>query len=751
MILCALTGPLSVLAADRNIAEVEIDGNERVDSAAILQLLKVETPGKVKDTTVSEDVGTLYKTGFFEQVLATVRSGSKGDVLIYRVIEKPQVRKVFVQGNENVSKGDLTEQLTFEGNRFYDNGRALILIRRAKALYQSQGYYDASIESSIVPVSGNQIDVTFSVSEGKRYKITDVRVEGLDEVDEDDLLEVVQTTDYKWWSSWLFGTGRLNNEMLENDRALMRQYFFDNGYLDASVGEAVVRKEDGGLVVTFPAEEGNQYEIRTLSVAGDLINESESETLDGIETETGDVFNASQLREDSFAISRKFTDTGFAFANVSPETEIDKKNRLVDVRFNVEKGKPVYIRRIDVTGNDKTYDNVIRREMAIGETELFSSTKVERSQALLQRLGFFEEVNVSTEPTGKDDQVDLKVNVREGSTGTFSVGAGYSTADGVLFNARLSENNLFGTGRQASINADLGAQRDSIILSLDDRRINDSLFAGGIDLLKTEQEFIDFDREQVGGGVTFGYPLEEALGETFEDIRGSIRYQYLDIDITNVEDTAASLVQESEGNTTASLITPRLTRNTINNPLNPTNGSQQVLSVELAGLGGSEEYYLFEARNRMFYPLFDTSFGSFVFSWRTRFAYGETFDDDPFPLFRRFFPGGINSVRGFEIRTLGPKDANGNEFGGSKQLVNNLEIIFPLVQSAGLRGVIFYDLGEAFDDDQSIDFGELRQAYGYGLRWTSPLGPIRIEFGFPIDRETGEDSMVTLFSFGAPI
>ena len=437
-----------------------------------------------------------------------------------------------------------------------------------------------------------------------------------------------------------------------------------------------------------------------------------------------------------------------------PNTAVDRERNTVNVNFNVNKGKPVKVNKIVIHGNNKTYDNVIRRELKIHEQDIYSGTKIKRSKTLLERLGYFEEVNITTEQTKRDDEVNLDVNVREGSTGAFSVGAGFSSSDGALFNMRLSENNFLGTGRQLSLNVDMGTERDNIVLSAHDRRFNDTYWGLGADLLKTDREFSDFDRQLMGGGVTASYPLEEAFGEWAEDISYSMRYEYLDIEISDINrESAAPLVLRSEGTSSSSSITPKLTRNTINNPINPTKGSRQIAEIELSGLGGSEEFWLAQVHNQWYQPIYRSDeWGDLVFSWRFRFGYGKTYDsDDEFPLFRRFFPGGINSVRGFDDRTLGPKDEDGNEYGGNKQFVNNLEIIFPIVNSAGLKGVIFYDMGQAFDDDESLDLGDLREAYGVGLRWASPLGPIRIEFGFPIDREKGEDSMVTQFSFGAPL
>jgi outer membrane protein insertion porin family len=347
--------------------------------------------------------------------------------------------------------------------------------------------------------------------------------------------------------------------------------------------------------------------------------------------------------------------------------------------------------------------------------------------------------------------VDLDVNVKEATTGSFSAGAGYSSSDGALFNTRLSENNLFGTGRRLNLNLDFGTERNNQVLSFDDPRVNDTKLSFGLDLLRTDRQYSDFDRELVGGAMTFGYPAEEVFGEWGEDISFNTKYELNHIDINNVDQDAAQLVKDEQGTSVSSSVTPSIIRNTINNPLNPSKGSKQVLSLELAGLGGDERFYLLEARNQWYYPIIESTSGDLVVSDRTSFGYGDTFNNEPLPLFRRYFPGGINSVRGFKNRTLGPKDDNGHEYGGSKQLINNFEIIFPLLNSAGFKGVVFYDVGQAFDDNESIRIADLRQAYGYGIRWASPLGPIRIEFGYPISREEGEKSPVTMFSFGAPL
>jgi outer membrane protein insertion porin family len=734
-----------------SISGVEVEGYRRIDPAAIKSQLSA-TSGTVTSGQVNNDVKTLYNSGFFDRVTVSLISGVGGrPVLRYEVIEKPVARKIFIKGNDEVSESDLAEVVKIEGKRFVDKSKLQALVRKASSYYQGQGFYDATLEYSTAQVGDNEVDVTFTVSEGKRYRVREVSIQGVKDLDPGEMSEDMNIKSYKWWNSWLFGTGRVNQEMMDADKQVLRQYLMDHGRLDGQVGEASVEKRDDGLYVTFDVTEGKEYRIGKVKASGDLIGASPDKTLKGIKSEAGEVFNASQVREDIFAITDKFSDEGYAFANVVPNTMMNRDEATVDLDFTSTQGQKVRINNITINGNEKTYDHVIRRWLTIGEQETYSGSKIKRSQTLLQRLGAFDEVSITNKATSDPAAVDLDVMVKEATTGSFSAGAGYSTANGSLFNTRVSENNLFGTGRKLNLNLDFGSQVTNQILSLDDPRINDTWVSGGVDLFRTTRRYNDFDRELAGGSGTLGYPLERVFGESFEDINANMKYELQHINISEVEDYASQFVKDSEGKSISSSVTPSLVRNTINNPLNPTRGSKQVVSVEFAGLGGDQEFYLVEARNSWFHPILETSFGEFVISDRTSFGYGESLNDDPFPLFRRFFPGGINSVRGYRNRTLGPEDANGREYGGSKQFVNNLELIFPLINSAGFKGVVFYDVGQAFDDDQSIEIDALRQGWGYGIRWNSPMGPIRVEFGYPIARRDGERGVQTMFSFGAPL
>lgn len=742
----------AVAQSDREfvIEGVEISGANRIDPSAVKTQLK-STFGRVTEPLISEDVRSIYRTGFFDQVTAELDSSGGRNILRYLVVEKPVVRKVFVKGNKDVSEKDLADVIKFDGRKFLDKAKIDAVKKSAISYFETQGFYEATISHSVAAAGNNEVDVTFSVSEGPRYRIESVDFNGLNKLDDGDLASVIQTRRYKWWSSWMFGTGRLNRGMLDNDKQLLLQHLLDEGFVDASVSDADVQIRDQGIYVSFNVQEGPKYKVGKVAVSGDLIDGDRVKTADGIKSEEGSDFGASRVREDAFTISDKFTDRGYAFANVVPNTKVNRDAGTIDLNFQVDKGKLVTVNRISIRGNAKTYDNVIRREVKLSEQQTYSSSKIKRSQELLQRLGYFEEVNITSEPSDQPDKVDLNVNVREASTGSFSIGAGFATSDGVLFNSRISENNILGTGRSVSLNVDIGTLRENIVLSVNDRRVDDTYLALGGDLYRTSRALRDFDRGLTGAALSAGYPLEQIFGEWLQDIQFNTKYEYFGIDIDNVnKGSAAPLVLASEGTSTASAVTPSLTRNTINNPLNPIKGSLQSVSFENAGLSGEQDYFLLEANQSLYYPLIQGDWGDLVFSWRTRFGYGESRNDDPFPLFKRYFPGGINSVRGFDARSMGPKDANGNEYGGAKQFVNNVDLIFPLINSAGLRGVVFYDIGNAFDDNQKIESGLMRKAYGYGIRWSSPMGPIRLEFGYPVNPEPGE-GMVTQFAFGAPL
>lgn len=731
------------------VTDIAVRGNVRVDDSSIRPHIKSEAGKPLSRETLDNDIKQLYWTGYFDQVEALLEPSSGGMRLVFEVKERPAIRSIKLVGNKEVSEKDLKEQLAVGTRRFLDRKKINAAIEQAKAFYQNKGLYGTTIEYQIADAGSNEVDLTFTVTEGEKKVIREVVFEG-STLDSSDLQKQVKTHNYRWWSSWITGSGVVREEELANDVQALTNYYLTHGYVDVKVGEPTVRDIENGLQVVFKVDEGQVFTFGAISATGTLLNGSVEQTLNNTKVKSGETFDIEKLRADAFAISDKFTDVGYAFANVDPVTKVNRESKTVDVDFAVDKGDVVRVNRINISGNSKTRENVIRRSMRIGEQELFSSSKIKRSQELLQRLGYFDEVTITPNPSPDKEALDLNVAVREGSTGSFSIGAGVSSGDGFLFSSRIAENNVFGTGRSVSLDINTGTKHDNFVLSVDDPRVNDSQWSSGLDLLSTQSQFDQFDRKQTGGGVSAGYPLRLFSNEDEDDLRFTLGYELLHIDISDIDFDAPQLVKDSEGSSVSSSIKPKIVRNTINNPLDPSSGSKQSLGLEFAGLGGDQEFWLAEAASTLYYPLWDTKIGQFVFSQRTRVGWGESYNDDPFPLFKRYFPGGINSVRGYEAREMGPKDDNGNVFGGNKELILNFELLYPLIASAGLNGVIFYDAGNAYDDNDSLDISGLRQAIGWGIRWRSPLAPIRIEIGYPLDKESGDKSMVLNFSFGAP-
>jgi len=742
----------ATLVDAQTIESVSVEGASRIDPETVLLQVESTTGSQFAADEVSADIKAVYRTGYFETVRVERAPGSAGGLdLIFIVREKPSIRNIYFKGNEEISDDTLKEVLGVEERKFFDREKILESVRGAEAFYEAKGYYRTSISYDSEEVGENLVDLIYEVKEGGQRRIEELVFEGNNNISASDLKSVVQTRPYAWYKSWITGSGVASEQIVEQDRRAISRHYLENGYATIRVDEPEIREVEDGVAVVFKVVEGPLFSFGKIDVSGDLVEGDLLKTLEDTEVVSGETFNIDLLRKDTFTITGKFTDVGYAFANVEPATNVNPGSGTVDVKFIIDRGDKVKVNRINFFGNDKTRDNVLRRALKVGEREEYSSSKIERSQVLLQRTGYFEEVSITPSPTQRADEVDLDIRVREGQTGTFSVGAGVSSGDGVLFSTRVTENNLFGSGNSLSVDINTGTRRENYVLSFNNPRINDTWWSGGIDLLAVQREFDDFDRSQAGGSITVGYPLWFLGPEYLEDIRFSLRYEGIRIKIDEVTEDAPQLIMDEEGRTTSSSLTPRLVRNTIDNPLSPTTGSRQSMSVEVSGLGLEERFWLAQASNTFYYPFYEASFGDFVFAHRVNFGWGENYEgDDTFPLFRRFFPGGINSVRGFEARELGPKNDDGNEFGGNKQLVSNFELILPLLSESGLNLLLFYDIGNAFDDEESIEFDGLRQSVGWGIRWRSPIAPIRIEIGYPLDSEEGESSVVTHFSFGAP-
>ena len=760
------------------VRKIEIRDNARVDSHAIRVHIASQAGARLNLPQLDADLRSVYGMGFFDDVVIEVepvRGSSQVDV-IFRVVERPLIRDVRIEGDSEVKEEELDEALGVRGRTIYDPEKVRRGIEQAKGLFEKEGYLDIVITPEVEPAGTGEVDLVYKIDQGEPIRIGEIVFEGNEHFSDRELKSIMATKE-AWFLSWLFSSGTLNREDLKTDTERITAFYFDHGYVNVQVGKPEVTRDGDELVITTKIVEGEPYDFGQIRFSGDYQEPGiELDTLQrAIEAQQGEVFRSSLLRTDVEKLTDFYGDLGYAFANVEPETLIRPDEKKVDVNFRVSKGAPVSIGKIEITGNTKTRDKVIRREMKIHEQEKFSATNLRRSRDALQRLGFFSEVNVTTRKADDPDQINVLVDLKEGSTGSFSAGAGFSSADNFLFNVRVSENNFLGRGLRVVLNADIGSIRRNIFLSATDPYFLDTNLLLSGTLFTAQLQFPDFTREATGLSMRALYPFE-ALGIdhvklapflppiSLLDTRFGLEYRLERAEIFDVAPNAPPGIFSEEGKTFISSIAPGFLRNTLNHAFDPTDGSFQDISFEVAGLGGDTRFLKLEGRGRWFVPVWEIpGIGPLVFSSGGRIAWGlgdSGLSGKELPLIDRYFPGGINTVRGYEIRSLGPREntfnpqgqiINNQPIGGTNQLVVQSEFIFPLYQEVGLRGVAFFDLGNAWLQEDGIDVGNLRYSTGVGIRWLSPFGPLRIEFGIPLNKKENEETQPIQFSFGAPL
>jgi len=752
---------------ERSIARVSIAGNLRVEEDAIRVHLRSQPGQPFDQETLDRDVRAVYAMGFFDQVDADLEPVERNQVVItFRVKERPLVRTIKVEGAKKVKREEVESALKVRPHTILDPEKARQGLEAAKKLYVEKSYLDAEITYRTELVGENEVDVFYTVTEHDPVRVTEVAFEGNRAFSGRKLRGVLQTRK-AWLFSFVTGSGVLNRDVLRTDVERLTAWYYDHGYVTVRVDEPRVERRDDGLHVTFKVDEGDQFRVGEVRLEGKDLPPNAAKLQEGLAVTPGEVFKAGALRDDVQKLTERLSEDGYAFATVEPETAVRADDKLVDITFQVDRGRPVIVDRIEVSGNTKTRDQVIRREMRLQEQEMFSASKLRKSREALQRLGFFREVNITTRRAGAEDRMHVVVDVKEAQTGAFSAGAGFSSADSLLFNARIQENNLFGRGQRLVLNADVGSIRRNVILSFTEPYFRETPLTVGADAFSWRLEFDDFARSGTGLGTQLTYPVTawgytSLWGLPLEDVRVGSDYRLEQAKISNISSAAPPSIRIEEGTNLISSVTPHASRNTLNHAFDPTAGSLQDLSLEVAGLGG-ERFMKLEARNRWYYTfLHSKALGDFTYALGGTLGYGVGdggLSGNDLPLFERYFPGGINSIRGYKTRTLGPredtKDALGRviattPIGGSEEVILNNEIIFPLVQTIGLKGVVFVDAGNAYGADESISLDNTRFSAGAGVRWLSPVGPLRIELGEPFNTKPHDQKSLVLFSFGGP-
>jgi outer membrane protein insertion porin family len=719
---------------------IEVDGNRKIDTATILSKISLKEGDLFSPEQIREDIKALYRLGYFDRVEVETEGFEGGLAVTFRVHEKPFLIDVVYEGNENIDKDKLKEKVPVKTDAFLDMEEVNSYVDKIKKVYEADAYYSAEVTPVIQFISEDQAVLTFLIKEGERAYVRRIRMKGNEAFTGKELRKQIETSKYFWLTSWLTESGRYKEETIEADLDRLREHYLNHGYLQVQVARPKVElsEDKEWFDITFSIVEGDQFRIREIHYEGHSL--FDTERLIGLtKSKEGAIFNRGQIRRDIMSMVDLYGERGYIFANVVPQLSPNLENKTVDVTFHVTEDDPVKVREIHITGNDKTRDKVIRREIRVNEQELVNTKLLRRSFQRLNNLNFFENIEIVPEQI-EPGWVDLNVKVKEKPTGTFSIGGGYSSVDRFIAMTEVTQGNLFGRGQLLRAKAELGGRRTTYSLTFREPYLFDSNISGTTDLFNSVRSFDSHEEKRIGGDLV--------LGRSFgEYVNGSISYTLETLDIFNVEEGADPLIKDQEGKTLTSALGFSLSRDTRDFIFDPTEGTRNFISLEYAGtfLGGDNDYYKVIFDSSRFFPLWREH----VLSIHGRVGYAAGIGDKELPAGERFFVGGINTVRGFKFGKAGPITSTGDVLGGNKELFFNVEYLIPLVPEAKIKWLFFYDIGRAFDDSEPIRFSELRQGAGFGIRWISPVGPLRLEMGANLDPERGERTgFIPEFSIG---
>jgi outer membrane protein insertion porin family len=655
-------------------------------------------------------------------------------------VEKPVIKAVIFTGIDELKEEDVKgaanvkEQFILNPTQIAQGKEAVL------ELYKTKGFYNSQVTTNISYPDDTGAIVEFDIDEGKKIFIKEITVEGNEAFDDDDILDEIETGE-RWFLSWLTEDGLLDMNRINQDTQKIIAFYTNFGYLDVKVADPEITQEEEWLYIKFIVDEGQRYRVGTVEFTGDDLGNKE-DLLALAEVRDLEFVSRQVIREDILRITDYFSEAGYAFASIRPQPSKSISGNRMDIVYDITKGNLVYVNRIMIKGNTRTRDNVIRRELKVAEGGVFNSKSLRQSTQALQRLQFFEEVNITPEPSLDPDRMNIVVEVKERSTGSFSIGAGYSSVDNIIVMGQISENNFLGRGDTLALSANVGGSSNRFNLGYTNPHLNDSALSWGIDAFSTEREYDDYTKESIGGGLRIGYPI-------WEEWRIFGNYSYTDTDLSDVSEDASFIIRNSVDINVTSAIKGSLVRDTRNRRFDATKGSRNVISAKYAGgfLGGDAQFTKVEGSTSWYFPIILKS----VF--HVKGAAGQVFENETgkLPVYERFYLGGMNSVRGFEYAKISPIDpTTGDRVGGDKMWYTNTEIIFPLLESQGVKGVIFYDAGQVLDDDQEFfQFNEsIKQSAGLGVNWFSPMGPLRIVWGYNLDPLPDEDQSVWDFSIG---
>lgn len=734
-----------VEAAEIYVSQIEVDGLQRVERETVLSYLNVEQGSSVSQEYLNSSMKRLFETGLFADVNIDARGNG---VLAVKVVENPVINKRVFDGNDKVDDTLLESEVQLKSGSIYNIAKVQDDVQRILEVYKRSGRYATVIEPKIIKRDQNRVDLVYEISEGPTAAISKVNFIGNHHYSDDDLQSEIMSKESRWYR--LFSSSEnYDPEKTNYDKELLRRFYLKRGYADFRVLSAVAElsPDKKSFVVTYVLDEGPRYKLEDVRIQS-MIKDVDVAALSGqVQQEKGDWYNADLAERSVYALTEELGKKGFAFVDVTPELEKTSGNKMV-LTFNIAEGQRVFVDRINITGNTRTEDEVIRREFRIDEGDAFNAAKIRASRRNVENLNYFSKVDIQTEPNPNDDsKVDINVNVEEKSTGAFNVGVGYSTVNGALFRAGIAENNFQGKGQKLSADVAVSQRTSEYDLSFTEPYFMGRRLSAGIDLFRTEEDYQDegsYDSESTGGRLRLGWNYTD-------DFAQYLRYTLKEDKISNVDRNASIYIKEEEGRYSNSSIGQTMVYDKRDSAINPKEGYYLSFGNDVAGLGGDEKYLKFDGKAYKYFTLADY----YTFKLFINGGYITGYGDENVRLSNRYYLGG-STLRGFEFAGIGARDKfTKDALGGNWMIYSGAEMSFPIgLDEVGVRGRTFVDMGIlGKPDDINEDYVEYsdtpRVAAGFGFQWQSPMGQIDVDLAFPIVKEDYDETEVFRLNFGS--
>ncbi|PZQ44964.1 MAG: outer membrane protein assembly factor BamA [Micavibrio aeruginosavorus] len=738
---CVLS--VSAWAAD-TLREIRIDGAQRIEAATVLSYLNLQTGQPLTDDVINEGLKNLFATGLFADVKMTQQNG----VLMVNVVENPIINEIAFEGNKKIEDNELLAEISLRPRQVYTKTKVQNDVSRIYQLYQRGGRFAVDIEPKIIELDQNRVNLVFEITEGDVTAVQSIRFVGNKAFDDDQLRAELSTKEEHWYR-FFASDDRYDEDRVKFDEELLRRFYLKNGYADFRVvsSNAELSEDKENFYLTFTVEEGQRYKVNSIGIESNLRGFDATPLKQEITFLPGQWYDADAVQISADKMSDKLGDQQYAFADVDPKIKRNSAEGSVDITFDVAESPRVFVERIDIHGNLRTIDKVIRREMLLVEGDPFSKSKLARSEQRIRDLDYFETVNIKTLPGSAPDKTVIDIEVAEQSTGELSVGAGFSTQDGPLADLRIRERNLLGKGQDLTFATTLAGKRTEFDASFTEPYFLDRDLSAGVDAFHITRDLQDessFDQRRTGGALRMGYPLSEKW-------RQGWKYRFEQNEIDNVDDDASRFIKDQEGERITSAVSQRLSYDDRDSTLFPADGLYSWLDLEGAGLGGDAKYVSGDIGSSYYIPFYDKKV---IFNIMGETGAIKGIQDEDVKINERYMLGG-NNFRGFEKGGIGPRDTDTDDaLGGNLYYRGTAELTFPigLPEDMGVAGHAFTDFGSLWDIDETgpevADDSSLRATAGLGISWRSPMGPVRVNLALPYLKEDYDQEEFFSFSFG---